>query len=581
MHPPTPPPTTIPELFAATVQLRGDAPALGSIAAGELTWRTWQDLAVEVAAWASFLTQEAGVGPGDRVAQISPNCAEWVIADLAIQSLGAVHVPLHAALTAEQAAAQIAHSESRVAIARDAATADRLRPHLPSELKLFTHANLQSFSPRAMAAGPTPSAPTQRVPTPNDLATILYTSGTTGEPLGVMLTQRNLVSNAIGITNAVGSTGSEIRLGILPLSHIYARTCDLSSWLVHGGRFAIAESRETVFRDCQLVKPTAINAVPYFYQKVVDRVRAEACHPEDRRGVRPKAHQPDSSADLGVTEPDALRNELGGAVRRCFCGGAALPPETDQFFADRDLPILCGYGLTEASPVITATSPGDYRLGTVGRPLPDVEIRLSGDGEILTRGPHVMRGYWRNDAATARVLQDDWLATGDLGEIDAAGHLRIAGRKKELIVLATGKNVAPAGIEGRLNGSPWIEQSCVFGDGRKCLAALIVPNGEMLRGEIKRRRLWVWSRRRALTHPQVLKLYREEITRCLADLAQFEQIAAFTLIGRTFSLEHGEVTPKLSLRRKVIEDRFAKEIEAMYRRCGENRSVPRPLEGRG
>jgi long-chain acyl-CoA synthetase len=545
-------PATIPELFAATAQLRGDAPALGSIVAGELTWRNWRELAAEVSAWASFLTEIAGVGPGDRVAQVSPNCAEWVIADLAIQSLGAVHVPLHAALTPEQAAAQIAHSESRVAIARDAATADRLRPHLPSDVRMLTHAGVAR--PRSSAGRGDHSISAEdhvprglgratRAPTPDDLATILYTSGTTGEPLGVMLTQRNLVSNAIGITSAVGSTGNEIRLGILPLSHIYARTCDLSSWLVHGGRLVIAESRETFFRDCQLVKPTAINAVPYFYQKVVDRVR---------------------TADRNQAGADALRNELGGAVRRLFCGGAALPPETAEFFADRNLPILGGYGLTEASPVITATSPGDYRSGTVGRPLPDVEIRLADDGEILTRGPHVMRGYWQNDAATARVLQDGWLATGDLGEIDA-GHLRIAGRKKELIVLATGKNVAPAGIEGRLNGSPWIEQSCVLGDGRKCLAALIVPNGEMLRGEIKRRRLWVWSHRRALTHPQVLKLYREEIARCLADVAQFERIARFTLIGRTFSLEHGEVTPKLSLRRKRIEEQFATEIEAMYR----------------
>jgi long-chain acyl-CoA synthetase len=546
-------PATILELFAATAQLRGDAPALGSIVAGELTWRTWRELAAEVSAWASFLTEIAGVGPGDRVAQVSPNCAEWVIADLAIQSLGAVHVPLHAALTPEQAAAQIAHSESRLAIARDAATADRLQPHLPSNVRMLTHSWVAR--PRSSAGrGDQSTSAEEHAPrglgrathesSPNDLATILYTSGTTGEPLGVMLTQRNLVSNAIGITNAVGSTGSEIRLGILPLSHIYARTCDLSSWLVHGGRLAVAESRETIFRDCQLVKPTAINAVPYFYQKVVDRVR---------------------TAERHQAGADALRDELGGAVRRLFCGGAALPPETDQFFADRDLPILCGYGLTEASPVITATSPGDYRSGTVGRPLPDVEIRIADDGEILTRGPHVMRGYWRNDAATARVLQDGWLATGDLGETDAAGHLRIAGRKKELIVLATGKNVAPAGIEGRLNGSPWIEQSCVLGEGRKCLAALIVPNGEMLRGEIKRRRLWVWSRRRALTHPQILKLYREEIARCLADLAHFEQIARFTLIGRTFSLEHGEVTPKLSLRRAAISKNFAVEIDAMYR----------------
>jgi long-chain acyl-CoA synthetase len=315
----------------------------------------------------------------------------------------------------------------------------------------------------------------------------------------------------------------------------------------------LVESRETVFRDCGLVGPTAINAVPYFYQKVADRLRTGG----------------------GEVDAVGLRAALGGAIQRCYCGGASLPPEVDRFFAERDLPILCGYGLTEAAPVITATSPGGYRSGTVGQPLPDVEVRLADDGEIVVRGPNVMQGYWRNEAATSRVLRDRWLLTGDLGKWDAArpgespaetGHLRIVGRKKEMIVLATGKKVAPTRVEERLAGSPWIEQACVVGDGRKCLAALIVPNGEALRGEIKRRRLLVWSRRRALRHPQVLALYRREIDHCLDGLAEFEQVGAFTLIGRPFALDRGEVTPKQSLCRSVIQRSFADNIDAMYRR---------------
>ncbi len=571
-HEPTP--GTIPELFTAAVARRGEASALGTITGGRLQWLSWRELADQVAAWQTVFAGEFGMRRGDRVAQLSANCGEWIVADLAIQGLGAVHVPLHAALAPEQAAAQIRHSGASVVVVREAAMAERLRP-LVDGVQFATHGEMVG---RASAAVRGPAIPSPAL-CGDDLATILYTSGTTGEPLGVMLSQRNLVTNAHGIAAAVKTSGDETRLGILPLSHIYARTCDFYSWLVHGAKLVIAESRETVFRDLLEVRPTAINAVPYFYQKVVDRLRVAGVESSS-----PQRARTGGGADADPSHPldgAALRGILGGAVKRCFCGGAGLPPETDRFFAERGLPILCGYGLTEAAPVISATSPGGYRTGTVGPPLPGVEVRLADDGEIECRGPNVMQGYWQNAEATARVLQDGWLRTGDLGEWDAAGHLRIAGRKKELIVLATGKNVAPAQLEQRLNGSPWIEQACVVGDGRKCLAALIVPQGDALRREIKRRRLLVWSRRRALSHPKILALYREEINRCLSDLAEFEQIAAFTLVGRAFSLDLGEVTPKLSLRRAVINERFAIEIDAMYRRSLTKHFRPPPPGGEG
>jgi long-chain acyl-CoA synthetase len=537
---------TIPGLFTAAVAARPNEPALAAVAHGQLQWHAWGKLAAGVAAWKASLAA-LGVASGERVAQLSANCPGWIVADLAIQELGAVHVPLHASLAPEQAAEQVVHSEARLVLAANAQMADRLRPHLPAHVPVVLHEQL-------LVADAAANSPRTTVgPAPDDLATILYTSGTTGAPLGVMLSQRNLVANALAITQTAAPPGDELRLCLLPLSHIYARTCDLYIWLVNRSRLVLAESRETVFRDCGLVGPTAINAVPYFYQKVVDRLRAGG----------------------GEIDGAALRSALGGAIQRCYCGGASLPPEVDRFFAERDLPILCGYGLTEAAPVITATSPGGYRAGTVGQPLPDVEVRLTDDGEITVRGPNVMQGYWRNEVATSRVLRDGWLATGDLGEWDAArpgespaetGHLRIVGRKKEMLVLATGKKVAPTRVEERLAGSPWIEQACVVGDGRKCLAALIVPNGEALRQEVKRRRLLVWSRRRALTHPQVLALYRGEIDRCLSGLAEFEQVGAFTLMGRSFALDRGEVTPKQSLCRSVIQRTFADEIEAMYRR---------------
>ncbi|HYO24528.1 MAG TPA: AMP-dependent synthetase/ligase [Lacipirellulaceae bacterium] len=551
----TPPASTIPELFAAAVAARGSRPALGAVRQGTLAWHSWDELAQWVAAWQATLAA-LGVVPGDRVAQVGANCLEWVAADLAIQGVGAVHVPLHASLAPAQVAGFLAHAGARLALVHDEAMAQDLRLRSPGVRVVLPEQLCAEPSASPPLRGETDAAAAVRRATvprqADDLATILYTSGTTGSPLGVMLTHRNLIANAAAITRAAGTTGDETRLGILPLSHIYARTCDLYSWMIHGARLALAESRETIFRDLALVARTAINAVPYFYQKVVDRLR-QAGGPQDE---------------------GALRTALGGSVRRCYCGGAALPAEVDRYFAERGLPILCGYGLTEASPVISATKPGDYRSGTVGPPLDEVEVRLSDEGEIAVRGPNVMAGYWQDQAATDRVLRDGWLSTGDLGAWDDAGHLRIVGRIKEMIVLATGKKVFPTQVEQLLLGSPWIEQACVVGDGRKCLAALIVPNRDMLRAEIRRRRLWVWSRRRATTHPQVVAIYRAEIDRCLASLGQHEQIAGFNLLTRQFSAELGEVTPKLSLCRGVIAGTLSRQIERAYRGIGS-----RPLRG--
>jgi long-chain acyl-CoA synthetase len=530
-------PLTIPGLFAATVARRGDEAALGVIRDAQLRWRNWRSLGNQVAAWADELAAR-GVARGDRVAQFGLNSTGWIVGDLAIQSLGAVHVPLHAALAGEQAAEQVAHSQAKLVLAQDEAAAGRLAGQVGRDAPVVTHA---AMPPEDGAA---PAGALRTGGGLDDLATILYTSGTTGAPRGVMLTQRNLTTNTAAMIDAVEPEDDETRLCVLPLSHIYARTCDLYCWVFRGTRLVLPESRETVLRDCKLARPTVLNAVPYFYQKVADGLRGA----------------------LAEVSPAALRDALGGEITRCYCGGAALPPEVEQFFAERQLPILSGYGLTEASPVITASHHDRYAPGTVGRPLANLEVRLAADGEIEARGESIMPGYWRNEADTRAVLADGWLHTGDLGEWDGHGNLRIVGRKKEMLVLSTGKKVAPTRIEQLLLGSPWIEQCCVVGDGRKCLAAIVVPNGDALRAEIARRRLFVWSKRRALNHPQVIALYREEIDRCLAGAADFEQVAAFTLIGRGFSAEAGEVTPKLSLRRSVVEQNFSREIEQMYAR---------------
>jgi long-chain acyl-CoA synthetase len=536
---------TIPALLAATVARQGDQLALGVIAQGMLIWRSWSELGAQVAQAVEGLAAR-GVKPGDRVAQLSPNCAEWIVADLAIQQLGAVHVPLHAALAPQQVAEQVAHAGARLLLVDRVETADRLRAAVDKQVEILRQAEFLNPPPSkggARGGIPTVSICLKSAPsTPDSLATILYTSGTTGAPRGVMLTQRNLVANAVGVTDAVAAIADEIRLCFLPLSHIYARTCDLYSWIYRGTQLVLAESRDTILRDCQLARPTVINAVPYFYQKIADSLRNR-----------------EEPADAAT-----LRQAFGGAIKRCYCGGAGIAPEVEQFFAERELPILCGYGLTEAAPVVTASTFENYGTGTVGRPLPNLEVQLAIDGELLVRGPNVMQGYWHDEAATAAAIQDGWLHTGDLAAWSEGGNLRIVGRKKEMIVLATGNKVAPTRVEQLLTGSPWIEQCCVVGDGRKCLAALIVPNPDLLRQEIRRRRLLVWSRRRALTHPKIIALYRQEIDRCLAAAASFEQVGPFVLLGRGFSVEAGELTPKLSLCRRVIERAFSREIEKLY-----------------
>jgi long-chain acyl-CoA synthetase len=377
--------------------------------------------------------------------------------------------------------------------------------------------------------------------TPQSLATILYTSGTTGEPKGVMLTQGNLASNA-GSTLEAFYLPNQLRLNLLPLSHIFARTCDLYCWIIDGSRLAMAESRETVLADCQAIRPTTLNAVPYFY----DRVYRGLC-----------------ASGLENT-PGALKAALGGAIERCCSGGAALPDHLYEYFHAHGVPLLQGYGLTESSPVLTISTPTHHRAGSCGRAIPGIDLRIADDGEILTRGPHIMTGYYRNPQATSEVLKDGWLATGDIGRLDDDGFLYITGRKKEILVTSGGKNIAPVFLEGLLTGDPLILQAMVVGDGRSHLAALIVPNADVLKAELRQRNLATLSHQESLTHSETLALYRLRIDQRLAGVSPHEQVRKFVLLPRPFSIDAGELTPKLSLRRQIITANYKSHIEAMY-----------------
>ena len=541
------PASTIVEILCRRIETDGPQPALAVKRGGQYQWHTWNDLAGEVARLSAVLVA-LGVRPGDRVAHLSENRYEWILADWAIQMAGAIHVPIHAPLTGVQAAWQVRHSGAKVLLLSGPAQAAKLAAPAVEPLagiqcvaydacqeplwgrRIATLSELQAAAD--LQKGIDAACRTRKEIRPESPVTILYTSGTTGEPKGVMLTQGNLATNCCATIEAFGERQNQLRLNFLPLSHIFARTCDLYLWVADGSQLALAEARETVIADCQAVHPTMLNGVPYFFDKVY-------------RGLCEKGVQ---------SIPGVLKGALGGAIQNCCAGGAALPDHLYDYYHSQGVPLVQGYGLTETSPVITISTEQHHRRGSCGRAIPGVEVKIAADGEILTRGPHVMAGYYENPAATAEVLQGGWLATGDLGRLDADGFLYITGRKKEILVTSGGKNIAPVFLESLLTQDPLILQAMVVGDGRSHLGALIIPNRDLVKAELARG-----------TAADEQALIRARIDACLANVSPYEQVRKFVLLPRPFSIEAGELTPKLSLRRQEITAHFAAEIESMYR----------------
>lgn len=548
---------TIPGVFCARAAADGDGPALWVRRAAGFEPLTWNELADDVRRTAAALL-ELGAAPGDRVVQISPNRYEWIATDLAIQLARAVHVPIHVSLSAPQIAYQILDSGAKVVVLAGPDQASKLADQAA---RFSPDLVFVSFDPCRAVVGPFPvrllsdlagrtSAAAARAAErharddarADDLATILYTSGTTGEPKGVMLNQRNLVSNATATLAAFGQRSDDLRLTWLPLSHIFARTCDLYTWIAAGSELALADSPEAVVANCGQLQPTLINGVPYFFEKVQRYLTEQG---------------------LAGT-PGSLRRLLGGRLRAACSGGAPLPDHVARFYHEQGVLLVQGYGLTESSPVISTETERARKLGTVGRPIPGVEVMISAEGEILTRGPHVMLGYWNRPEATREALCDGWLRTGDLGQVDDEGYLRITGRKKELIVTSGGKNIAPAYLESLLTADPLIQQAVVLGDGRNYLTALLVPDRAALQAELHERGIALGSPGEALGHPAVLALYTERIGRRLAEVSDYEQVRKFALLDRPWSVERGELTLTLKLRRQAILANFAAAIEAMY-----------------
>jgi long-chain acyl-CoA synthetase len=372
----------------------------------------------------------------------------------------------------------------------------------------------------------------------------MYTSGTTGNPKGVMLTHGNIVSNAWAAGEASPTTPDDLALTWLPFSHIYARTVDHYQKMMGGMTVCIACSPESVVQDLADTHPTRISCVPRFYEKVLAAVASPDIEETHRR----------------------LRRVFGPRMSWLGSGGAPLPLPIAEAYAAAGLRILQGYGLTESSPVISFNRKENCRLDTVGQALPGVEIAVARDGEVLTRGPHVMKGYWNNPQATAEAIRDGWLYTGDLGALDPDGHLRITGRKKELMVMSSGKKVVPSYLEGLLLGEPCIDQAVIVGEGRNYLTALIVPQWDNLRRALRDEGVAVdgMACEELAQHPAVCSFLERRIQTAMAEVSSWERVKRLTVLARAFTVANDELTVSLKLRRQVVLAKYAAQIDALY-----------------
>jgi long-chain acyl-CoA synthetase len=522
----------------------------------DLAWQSYRSEALAVAA----ALVEMGVEPGDRVGLVGENSADWLVADMGILTAGAVTVSPHAPLTARQIHYQLHDAEVVQVIASNRGQLGKIRSvraEIPSLRGLVVFDGAASAED-ALAWEAFKQLGRNALPRlhqelakregrlgPDDLATVMYTSGTTGAPKGVMLTHGNLVSNSLACLEVQPHGPDTIILSWLPFTHIYARTVDHYAGMAGGATLALAECADTLVENLSEVQPTQMASVPRFYEKVLTAVASPDPEETGRR----------------------LRKVFGPRIDWMSSGGAPLPVLIAKAYLDAGLLLLQGYGLTESSPVISFNTKEHSKIGTVGRPIPGVKVKIAPDKEVLTSGPHVMKGYWKNPEATAQAIRDGWLHTGDLGSMDEDGFLSITGRKKELLVLSNGKKVAPSNLECLLVSDRHIDQVMVCGEGRNFLSALVVPQWDNTRATLAAQGVKLegepedWARR-----ADVVEFFMDRCRLALADLSPMEQIRKLLVLPRPFSVENDELTVSLKLRRAIVMQHYEKQVEELYRR---------------
>jgi long-chain acyl-CoA synthetase len=541
-----------------------------------------------------------GVGKGDKVVLLSENRPEWLLLDYAILTLGAVTVPIYATLNARDTAQIVRDSDAIVAVVSDSSQAQKLLAHLP-DLPLIRHWILMAETPAGMEAFVTLGALREKgreeasshpglhrrlasEVQPADLASLVYTSGTTGQPKGVMLTHANFVRDFLSALEVIDIRNGDRSISVLPLSHAFQRLADFALFY-RGVSLAYVASIDRVSQALGHVRPTVLVAVPRLFEKIYGRMLDTAARGSYLKKVlvhwgvrtcREWARQELEGGRAGLwlkfqhKAADALvssrlRKGLGGRLRIVISGGAPLGKELGLFFYGAGVPITEGYGLTESAPIIAANPMGRPKYGSIGIPVPGVDVRIDEDGELLARGPNIMQGYYKLPEATAEALtQDGWLRTGDIARLDEDGYIFITDRKKELLVTAGGKKVAPQPIENLLKQNKYVSQAVLVGDGRPFVTALLVPNWENVFLYTRRKGLATEDREALCVHPQVRHLFQNVLDRANVQLSRFEQVKRCAVLAREFSQDQGELTPTMKCKRRVILQRYSDLIEGLY-----------------
>jgi long-chain acyl-CoA synthetase len=595
---PRPAPGTLTKLFFDSVSKFNRPDALQVKVAGVYKPISHSQVADRVRHAARGLSS-LGVRRGDRVAILSENRPEWAIADFACLTAGLTDVPIYPTLPADQIAFILKDSGAVAIFISNKAQADKIReirtqiPGLKTvigfdEIPGLTNMSMAELEKRGGQGETSLAIATYREDAltvkPDDLATIIYTSGTTGEPKGVMLTHDNIYSNVAASMKAIPFEGNDVGLSFLPLSHIFERMAGHYMMFATGTSIAYAESIDTVPANMQEVRPTLVLSVPRLYEKMYARVLESALTGGFlkkkiffwARGVAERW----ANEKLAGKEPgwvlgkqygiaqklvfSKLKTRTGGRLRYFVSGGAPLAPEINKFFYAAGLEILEGYGLTETSPVIAVNTPENFRIGTVGKAIDGVEIKIAGDGEILTRGPHVMKGYYNKPDATREAIDPEgWFRTGDIGEL-RDGFLAITDRKKDIIVTAGGKNIAPQPLENKVKTNKYVAQAVMLGDKRKFPSMLIVPNFEQLERWAKNRNIIWTDRAQLLRMPTIQAKMEQEVNKELAGAAHFEVPKKIGLIEHDFSIEKGELTPTQKVKRRAIDKNYKALIDSLY-----------------
>lgn len=592
---------SIPAILKDNAKKHSKKTAISSKKRGVFVSLTYEEFYERVLQCARGL-RKSGMQPGDKVAIFSENRLGWAISDFAIQSAGGVTVPIYATNTGKQAAYVLNHCEAKIVFCSTKAQYEKLlaiKEDLPNvelvisyerfmgdmSFPVFTQYQLSEVS-TAMSDEDLELIEGQiDLITPEDIITIIYTSGTTGVPKGVVLTQYNLMINTAYGAEQLGMPllGHTV-LSFLPLSHVLERTGGYYATLLNGNHIAFAENVAAVMENMEEIKPTAMVSVPRLFEKIYSRVYENVhlmtplrkkifnhAFEIGREYVNKKyvTKEPLGNLSLKYKFYDRLvfkkiRNKFGGKMSHFICGGAPLDKVINEFMWIIGIPVFNGYGLTETSPAATLASAGEVRFSSVGKALKGTELKLKEDGELLIKGPQVMPGYYKNEEATAGVFEDGWLLTGDIATIDEEGFVYIVDRKKELIVTAGGKNIAPQPIENELKLDGLISQAIVFGDRKPYLVAILTPNIEAIINVARHKKIPYIDIDELVNRKRIRDLFAKRVAALNKNYPPYKTIKYFTIVPREFSIEGGELTPTLKMKRKVIYEKYKEVVDDMY-----------------